>query len=126
PGKAGGRGSAKRPPTPRLRSFSRTTQPRSAVARVGGRHLVGVALAGGVGGVARGELPRREVGVRGRDALLEAVDVEAPRRRRVGLSAWVHRGPPFGKRKIPPCQGAGQCRLIDESSIRTRCEMKRI
>src|SRR5215216_926889 len=47
------------------------------VAGVGGRDLVRVALARGLGRVARRELPRREVGARRSDALFELGDVEA-------------------------------------------------
>src|SRR5262245_8412630 len=49
------------------------------VARVRCRALVGVALPRGVRRVARGELARREVGVRRSDPLLEPVDLEAAR-----------------------------------------------
>src|SRR5215213_198532 len=46
------------------------------VARVRRGHFVGVAVPRRVGRVARGELPRREVRARRRDALFELLDVE--------------------------------------------------
>src|SRR5262249_48837432 len=73
----------------------------SLVAGVGRGHVVGVAMARGVRRVARRELPRREVGVGRRDALLQLLDAEAP----LLLLDRLHREPPFWKRDRTGHQG---------------------
>src|SRR3989440_12689809 len=58
--------------------------PLLVVAGIGGRGFIRIALAGSVSGIARGELPRREIGIGWNNALLELVDFE-PR----GLLGWL-------------------------------------
>src|SRR5207248_3161535 len=50
--------------------------PLLVVAGIGGRGFIRIALAGSVSGIARGELPRREIGIGWNNALLELVDFE--------------------------------------------------
>src|SRR6516225_823086 len=67
--------------------------------------FVGVAVAWRVGGVARRELARREVGVRRRDPLLQLLDLEARRLLLLNLLLW-HRKTSFSLKRDPETEPA--------------------